>query len=214
MSRTSNRPGRAALRRLREADPALADAMRRSAAYPGFPEPSRARRESHFGALGRAILYQQLATKAADTIHRRVLALTPGPRFPRPEELLALPEGALRGAGVSGNKQAALHDLAEQVLDGRLKLASLARRSDEEIIEAIVQVRGLGVWSAQMFLMFRLGRLDVLPATDLGIQEGLRRLDGLAERPRPADVLERGARWAPLRSVAAWTLWRLTEAPG
>jgi len=187
--------------------------MRRTAPYPGFPEPSRARGESHFGALGRAILYQQLATQAAATIFRRVRALTPGPRFPRPEQLLALPDGVLRGAGVSGAKQAALRDLAEHVLDGRLRLASLARRSDDEIIEAIVQVRGLGVWSAQMFLMFRLGRLDVLPATDLGIQEGLRRLDGASERPRPAEVLKRGACWAPLRSVAAWTLWRLTEEP-
>lgn len=213
MSRTPQRPTAAALRRLRASDPALAAALRTCGPYPGFPEPARARGESHFGALGRAILFQQLAGKAAATIHRRVCALTPGPRFPRPEDLLALPEGALRAAGASGAKQAALHDLAEHVLDGRLRLTQLARRDDEEIIEAIIQVRGLGVWSAQMFLMFRLGRLDVLPGNDLGIQEGLRRLDQLDERPKPAEVLARGERWAPLRSVASWTLWRLTELP-
>ncbi|GJM20230.1 MAG: DNA-3-methyladenine glycosylase [Planctomycetota bacterium] len=211
MTAAPEHPSAAALRRLRASDPALAAAMKRCGAFPGFPEPARARGESHFGALGRAILFQQLAGKAAATIHKRVCALTPGPRFPRPQDLLALPEGQLRAAGASGAKQAALIDLAEHVLDGRLRLAQLARRSDEEIIDGIIQVRGLGVWSAQMFLMFRLGRLDVLPGNDLGIQEGLRRLDGLDERPRPADVLARGERWAPLRSVAAWTLWRLTE---
>lgn len=167
--------------------------------------------DSHFHALARSILHQQLAGKAAATIHGRVRALTPGSRFPRPEQLLELPDGLLRGAGVSGSKIAALRDLAGRVESKQLRLRGLSARSDEHIIEELTAVRGIGVWTAQMFLMFRLGRLDVLPVGDLGVQEGLRRLDGLEERPRPAEVGERGEVWKPLRSVASWILWRLAD---
>lgn len=212
MSRGPVRPTRSQLTALRRSDPALADLMARTPRYPGFPDTTRARRETHFGALFRAILYQQLAGKAASTIHGRVVALTPGPSLPRPEQVLTFAEsGALRAAGVSGNKQRALVDLAERTLDGSLRLAAAARLPDETLIERLVQVRGIGVWSAQMFLMFRLGRLDVMPDGDLGVQEGLRRLDGLDQRPAPAELAERARTWAPLRSVAAWHLWRATE---
>lgn len=213
MTASPSRPTPAQLRRLYAADPRLGAAARRVARFPGFPDPAERRRTSHFAHLARAILYQQLAGKAAATIHGRVLRLTSGSRFPSAEQLLAIPESALRGAGVSGNKQLALRDLAARVVDGRLRLTSLARRDDEEIIEALTEVRGIGVWSAQMFLMFRLGRLDVLPIADLGVQEGLRRLDALSERPKPRELEARGEPWAPLRSVAAWVLWRLTEEP-
>jgi 3-methyladenine DNA glycosylase/8-oxoguanine DNA glycosylase len=180
--------------------------------FPGYPQRSDSQARTHYEALARSIVYQQLAGKAAATIHSRVCALSGHGRFPRPDELLALPDQRLRAAGLSRNKLAALRDLATRIADGRLKLPSLGRRSDDEIIERLVEVHGIGPWSAQMFLIFRLGRLDVMPADDLGVREGLRRLDGLDERPAPAAVRERAECWAPLRSVAAWTLWRVSDA--
>lgn len=209
-SRPAPRPTSAQLARLRRADPALGAALRRVDPYPGFPDPRHARL-THFDHLARSIVYQQLAGKAAATIWRRFAALGDGARPPRPPAVLGLSDAALRGAGLSGNKAAAIRDLARRVIDGELRLRGLGRLPDEAVIERLVAVRGIGVWSAQMFLIFRLGRLDVMPATDLGVREGLRRLDGLDERPPPAAVLERAEGWAPLRSVAAWTLWRLTE---
>ncbi|MHC4844739.1 MAG: DNA-3-methyladenine glycosylase family protein [Planctomycetota bacterium] len=185
--------------------------MKRTEPYPGFPRKGTPGGESHYAHLARSILYQQLAGKAAATIHGRVCALTPGRGFPRPPDLLRLSDARLRSAGLSGNKLAALRDLASRVVSGDLKLASISRLSDERVIDRLVEVRGIGVWTAQMFLMFRLGRLDVMPAGDLGVQEGLKRLDGLDERPAPATVLERAEVWAPLRSVAAWHLWRLSD---
>lgn len=184
--------------------------MQRLAPFPGFPEPDHKRRP-HFHALARAIIFQQLAGKAAETIHGRVVALTPGASFPTPREVLELPDERLRGAGLSRNKLLALRDLANKVHSGELDLARIARRGDQHVIDALVTVRGIGEWSAQMFLMFRLGRLDVMPCADLGIQEGLRRLDGLPERPKPKEVLARSTPWRPLASVASWYLWRLTE---
>ncbi len=124
---------------------------------------------------------------------------------------MALSEEELRGAGLSGAKFASLRDLAERSLDGRLKLRSIGRMADEDIIDVLVQVRGIGRWTAQMFLMSRLARLDVLAPDDLGLREGCKRLDGLKERPTPKELSSRGAVWAPLRSVASWVLWRLTE---
>ncbi len=187
----------------------LGRALRQVPPFPGFPRKRTG--ETHFHALARAILYQQLAGKAAATIHGRVLALTPGPRFPTASELLALPDEALRGAGVSRGKLAALRDLAERSLDGRLPLRRIGALPDEEILERLVEVRGIGPWTARMFLLFRLGRLDVLAPDDLGIREGLRRLDRLPERPSPRAVEARGEVWRPLRSVASWALWRLCD---
>jgi len=200
-------PTSAELRALARREPVLGRAMRRVPPFPGFP--AGAAHDSHFHALARAIVYQQLAGKAAATIHGRVKRLSAGSRFPRPDELLALPEGDLRGAGVSQAKTLALRDLATKALDGTLRLRSIGRLTDDDVVERLIQVRGIGVWSAQMFLLFRLGRLDVLPATDLGVQEGLRVLDGLDERPGPAEVEARAAPWHPLCSVASWVLWRL-----
>jgi 3-methyladenine DNA glycosylase/8-oxoguanine DNA glycosylase len=126
--------------------------------------------------------------------------------------VLASPEDALRGAGLSRAKVEALRDLATRALDGRLRLRGLSRLADEDVVARIEEVRGLGEWSAQMFLLFRLGRLDVAPAGDLGVQEGLRLLDGLSARPTPRAALLRMECWRPLRSVGAWTMWRLVEA--
>ena len=166
---------------------------------------------THFHSLARSIIYQQLAGKAAQTIHDRVAALGARKPFPTAAELLEIPEERMRGAGLSRNKLAALRDLAEHVESGRLRLAAIGRMEDEAIVERLIEVRGVGRWTAEMFLMFRLGRLDVMPATDLGVREGLRRLDALAERPLPATVLERAEAWRPLCSVASWVLWRLAE---
>lgn len=207
------RPTRAALLGLRRADPVLAEALRRHGPYPGFPDPARARRETHFAALARSIVFQQLAGAAASTIHRRVCALTPGPGFPAPAAFVRLSDETLRGAGLSRPKLLALRDLAERTLDRRLVLASAGRLPDDEIVARLVEVRGIGRWTAQMFLMFRLGRLDVMPSGDLGVQEGLRRLDRLRARPAPDALEARAERWAPLRSVAAWTLWRVADDP-
>ncbi len=211
------RPTPAQLRALARRDPALGRVLRSVPAFPGFPEGAQSVQRSHFHALARAIVYQQLAGAAARTIHDRVVALTPGRGFPRPDEVLALPDEALRGAGLSRAKLAALRDLAGKVESGELRLRSIGRRSDEEVVAQLTTVRGIGEWSAQMFLLFRLGRLDVMPSGDLGVQEGLRRLDGLTERPTPKQVLERSEPWRPLRSVASWALWRLVdldELPG
>lgn len=202
-------PSPAALRALDRRDPALGRARRRLEAFPGFPAPGQT--GSHFHALARSIIYQQLAGAAAKTIHDRVVRLTPGRRFPRPEALAKLRDERLRGAGLSAAKLAALRDLSDRVLSGSLPLTAISRRSDGEVIERLVEVRGVGPWTAQMFLMFRLGRLDVLAPGDLGLQEGLRRLDGLDVRPKPRELEARGQAWAPLRSVASWVLWRLSD---
>lgn len=187
--------------------------MDRVAPFPGFPAGARAR-GTHFGALGRAIVYQQLAGKAAAAIHRRVVALTPGASFPTPEQCLSLADDLFRSAGLSAAKTRSVKDLARHVTEGSVRLRSIGRRSDEEIIGELTQVWGIGEWSAQIFLMFRLGRLDIMPHTDLGIRVGLKRLDGTDERPTPDAVLQRARAWQPLRSVAAWVLWRLTDTPG
>ncbi len=184
--------------------------MRRVGPFPGFPPPG-AKRVTHHATLTRAIVFQQLATRAAETIHARACALTPGPRFPSAQEILRLEVAQLRAAGLSAAKVAALRDLAERALDGRLQLARIGRLSDEAVIEHLVQVRGIGEWSAQMFLFFRLGRLDVLAPGDLGLQEGLRILDGLEERPSARELAARAEVWRPLCSVACWTLWRIVE---
>jgi DNA-3-methyladenine glycosylase II len=134
-----------------------------------------------------------------------------GRRFPTPSEALALGESTLRSVGLSRAKTRCILDLADRVESGRLKLRSIGRLPDQEIIERLTEVWGIGVWSAQMFLIFQLGRLDVMPCGDLGVQEGLRRLDGLEDRPAPADVLARAECWKPLRSVASWVLYRVCD---
>jgi len=190
------------LRSLAQRDPRLGAAMLHLPKFPGFPELGQPRR-TRYESLASAIVFQQLAFKAANTIHGRVCALTPGPRFPQPHEILQLSDEGLRAAGLSRAKLAAVRDLAAHLGDGRLHLASIHHRSDSEIIEALSAVRGIGSWTAQMFLIFHLGRLDVLPIGDLGVQEGLRILDGLEKRPTPKELQARGEVWAPLAAGSA-----------
>ncbi|HEX2053707.1 MAG TPA: methylated-DNA--[protein]-cysteine S-methyltransferase [Actinomycetota bacterium] len=167
---------------------------------------------SIFVALARAITYQQLSGKAAETIYGRMCAL-----FARPEagptagELLRLTDDQLRGAGVSRPKIRSLRDLAERQLRGEIPTLAEARLlPDEELVERLTRVRGIGRWTVEMLLMFRLGRPDVLPAADLGIRKGFARVFG-GELPLPAEVEERGERWRPYRTVASWYLWRAVD---
>ena len=165
---------------------------------------------THFDAVCRSIVYQQLSGKAAATIHGRVLDLYGG-RAPMPAELASTPDERLRAVGLSRQKLSYLKDLGARVAAGALPIETLHELSDEEVIEALVQVKGVGRWTAQMFLMFRLGRPDVLPELDLGIQKGIQRVYRLRSLPPPARVLKIGAKWAPYRTVASWYLWRSLE---
>lgn len=159
-----------------------------------------------YGALLRTIVNQQLSTKAARTIHGRVLELFGG-ATPSPERLLEASEEELRGAGLSGRKVTYIRDLARHVLSGELELDRLGELSDEEAIEEIVAVRGLGRWSAEMFLIFHLERPDVLSGGDLGIRKAIQVGWELEEMPTPERVLEIGEPWRPHRSLASLYLW-------
>jgi DNA-3-methyladenine glycosylase II len=205
-----NRPSKEQLRDLARRDPRMGALINAAIPFPGFPLAAQAR-VSHFESLAHAIVFQQLSTQAASTIWQRACALLPGTRFPKAEELLDLDDDTLRGAGLSRQKVASLRDLATHVVEGRLNLRQLGRMRDAEVTEHLTQVRGIGPWSAQMFLLFKLGRLDVIAPNDLGLQEGLRRIDGLTERPTPSQLLARSEAWAPLRSIASWYLWRAAE---
>jgi DNA-3-methyladenine glycosylase II len=197
---------RAALRHLSEADPVLARVIRRVG--PCRLEPRRT--GTHFEALARAIVYQQLSGKAAGTIHSRFLSLYPRRRL-RPAAVLATDDAALRAVGLSRQKIGYVRDLAAKVDANEVPLARLDRLTDAEIIERLTRVKGIGRWTVQMFLMFRLGRPDVLPELDLGVQNAVQKAYGLAKRPTPKELLEIGAAWTPWASVASWYLWRSLE---
>ena len=186
----------------RRVDPVLARVMESVGAY----RPSDRTAGTHFNALVRAIVFQQLSGKAATTIYNRFAALFPD-NAPTPEGILALSDEQLRGVGLSRQKSGYLRDLAAKVHGGALPLEHVHDLGDAELIAHLVQVKGIGKWTAQMFLMFKLGRADVLPELDLGIQNAIKR----AYRKRkvgPKDVLRIGAKWSPYASVACWYLWR------
>jgi DNA-3-methyladenine glycosylase II len=164
-----------------------------------------------YGALLRAIVGQQLSTKAARTIYLRVLDLFDGVT-PSPEQLLDAREADLRAAGLSGRKTEYIRDLASHVLSGELELDRLEELGDEEVIEEIVAVRGLGRWTAEMFLIFHLERPDVLSGGDLGIRKAIQIEYGLEEMPPPSQVIEIGERWRPYRSLASIYLWESLAA--
>ena len=165
---------------------------------------------THFDALVRAIVYQQLSGKAASTILGRVLAIFDN-RYPSAAELLAVPEARLRAAGLSRQKLGYMRDLARRVADGTLPIEQMDSLDDAQIIEALTAVKGIGRWSAQMFLMFRLGRPNVLPDQDLGIRKGLQRAYRMRALPPPKKVQTIGARWSPYATYACWYLWRLLD---
>jgi len=168
---------------------------------------------SPFASLAESIAYQQLTGKAAATIFSRVLALYRPKRFPSPEDILATRDEALRAAGLSRAKVAAVKDLSLKTLDGTVPtLAAIRRLDDEEIVARLTAVRGVGRWTVEM-LLIRLGRPDVLPAYDYGVRKGFHRTFGTRGLPTPAQVLRRGERWRPYRTVASWYLWRAIDNP-
>lgn len=170
------------------------------------------KRWSPYKALVQSVVFQQLNGTAAATILGRVKALFPGSKFPTPEQLLAASDEQLRGAGLSRAKTAAVKDIAAKVLEGVVPDTRVINGlSDAEIVERLTVVRGVGPWTAEMLLIFMLGRRDVLPATDYGVRKGFALTYGWKELPKPAEVLEFGERWRPYRTYAAWYLWRALE---
>lgn len=195
----------AAARVLADRDPVIAYLVARAG-----PMKLRRPMDTHFAALARSIVYQQLAGRAAAAIHGRLVAALED--HVEPEAVLALTDEQMRAAGLSANKTASLRDLAVKVLDGTVLLDSrgLARESDGEVISRLVTVRGIGEWTAQMFLMFQLRRLDVWPTGDLGVRKGYGLAWGVA-MPTPRQLAELGEPFRPYRSVAAWYCWRACE---
>lgn len=173
--------------------------------------PKRVRGMTPYHYLVRAVAHQQLHGVAAERILARFTALTPGPLYPTPSELLALPERALRAVGFSTAKARALRDIAAHALDGLIPSArALARLDDEDVIERLTAVRGVGRWTVEVMLL-RLGRPDVLPADDLGLRSGFRAAYDAPALPSPRELRTFGERWRPHRSTAAWYLWRAAD---
>ena len=199
----------AAVAQLRAADAALARII--DAVGPLRLAPKRT--PSTFVALAEAIVHQQLNGRAAATTFARLCALFPRPLLgPTPEQLRRMPDAALRGAGLSQAKLLALRDLAERACAGEIPgLGALREMADEEIVARLGQVRGIGRWTVEMLLIFRLGRPDVLPSEDFGVRKGLAVALRRRELPAPDEVRARGARWRPYRTAASWYLWRAAE---
>jgi DNA-3-methyladenine glycosylase II len=217
--RTPRYDGAEACRALAAADPKLGALIERA----GPLTLKLKSQHSPFDALLEAIVSQQVHAAAARAILHRILTLF-GEIHPTPELLLQQPDEALRAAGLSQNKMLAAQDLARKTLDGTVpSLAAIRRMSDEEIIERLSSVRGVGVWTVQMFLMFRLGRPDVLPLSDYGVRKGFALTFNRLPKSKPFDatmladpkmMARRGERWRPWRSVAAWYLWRACDLAG
>jgi DNA-3-methyladenine glycosylase II len=163
-----------------------------------------------FALLVRSILSQQISTKAARSIRLKLEAQTNGAGL-TPEVIAKLPEATLRSAGLSGQKTAYLYDLSAHVLDGRLELARLHKLPDEEVIAELIAVKGIGRWTAQMFLMFGLGRLDIFPVDDLGLRSAIRELYQLPDAADKAAFLRIAEPWRPYATIASWYTWRLSD---
>lgn len=197
-----------AVRHLAASDPRLAALIARARPF----EPRASVLARPFDALAESIAYQQLSGKAAATIWGRVRALYPKRKWLDPKTVIATPDEALRGCGLSGAKTAALKDLAAKRLDGTVPSGpALARMGDEEIVTRLTTVRGIGRWTVEMLLLFELGRLDVWPVTDYGVQKGFAKTFGKRKLPTPKELLRAGEKWRPYRSVAAWYFWRALD---
>lgn len=199
----------AARRHLTKTDPRLAAIIKRV----GPCRLHSAAPQDPFEALTLSIASQQLSVKAADTIFRRFCDLFPPDRKPTPERVMTLTDDQIRAVGYSRPKVSFIKDLASHVLDGRLDLKGLTEHPDEEVMRQLVAVKGIGRWTAEIFLMFRLGRLDILPADDLGLMNAVQRGYGKRKRPTAKQLRKRGEAWAPYRSVAAWYLWASLAKP-
>jgi DNA-3-methyladenine glycosylase II len=200
----------AALKHLAAADPV----MRRLIHEIGPCTLAPKTRRPPFQSLVQAVAHQQLHGTAAGAILRRFVKLFPGRRFPRAEDLAAVTDAALRGAGFSRAKIAAIRDLAAKTLDGVVPSSrQIARMPDDEIIACLTEVRGVGRWTVEMLLIFQLGRPDVLPADDYGVRNGFRIACRRRALPTAKEILARGERWRPHRTTAAWYLWRAADRP-
>jgi len=192
-----------ALAHLSEVDPVLGAIIELT------PFDMQLRSGKPFDSLFRTILFQQLAGAAANAIQRRLLDLhEPHGQVPTPEQLLETTDEEFRSVGVSRQKAAYMRDLAQKTLDGTLDFAHFPEMGDAEVIKRITAVHGLGEWSAHMYLMFHLGRPDVLPIGDLGVRNGMKLAYGLEKTPTPKEATAIGAKWAPYRSVGSWYMWR------
>jgi DNA-3-methyladenine glycosylase II len=194
-------------RHLRKIDPVMKELIREL----GPCTLARARGWTPYHSLVRAVAHQQLNGAVAERILARLIALTAGPDYPTPDELLALPEGALRQVGFSTAKALALRDIAAKTLAGVVPTPrALARLRDEQIVERLIEVRGVGRWTAEI-LLIRAGRPDVLPVDDFGLRNGFRAAYRKRQLPAPRELGAFGERWRPFRSVAAWYLWRAAD---
>ena len=188
----------------------MADLIARSRRYNIAPAVSI----RPFDALAGSIAYQQLSGKAAATIFGRVRGLYPKTKWLDPAKILATPDDALRSAGLSRAKTAAIKDLAAKTIDGTVPSGhALLRMSDDEIIARLTQVRGIGRWTVEMLLLFDLGRPDVWPVDDYGVRKGFAKTFGRRKLPTPKQLIKSGEKWRPYRSVAAWYFWGALEAP-
>lgn len=200
----------AACRELAGRDRALGAVIERVGGDGFVSRPSR----SAFESLTHSIVYQQLSGKAAETIFGRFRSLYAGGDFPEPEMVLSTPHRKMRAAGLSEAKARAIKDLAAHAARGEVpSIPELRALPPEEIVERLTVIRGIGRWTVEMLLLFRIGHPDVLPAHDLGIRKGLARIQRRRELPEPEAVMRRGERWKPYRSVASWYLWRAAELP-
>ncbi len=199
--------GRRAVRALKASDSKLARMIENVGPLRLEPDGM----QSPFHALAESIAYQQLTGKAAATIFGRVCDLFPRKK-PTPERLLHVPDATLRACGLSRAKTLAVKDLAAKTLDGTVPtMRRLVKMSDDEIVERLTSVRGIGRWTVEMLLIFRLGRADVLPTNDYGIRKGFKIVYGTRELPTPRQIAERGERWRPFRTAASWYLWRAID---
>lgn len=196
------------LKALSRSDPILGGVIQRVGPCELRPE----RRRQPFESLVTAVAHQQLNGVAAGTILRRFCALFPGRKFPGPEDLGEVTDEQLRGVGFSRAKVAAIRDIAVKALDGTVPTSrSIARMGDEAIIERLTACRGVGRWTVEMLLIFKLGRPDVLPVDDFGVRQGFQWAYGWERQPRPKELAEFGERWRPYRTTASWYLWRAVE---
>ncbi|HXM95552.1 MAG TPA: DNA-3-methyladenine glycosylase 2 family protein [Candidatus Dormibacteraeota bacterium] len=200
-----------ALRHLAERDPRLANLIKSSMQF----QLDEVRAETPYEALLESIAYQSISGKAAATIFGRIKALSAAGRAPTPEEMLKLRKSALRKAGLSGAKILAMKDLAQKTLEGVVPTREQAQTmSDEELVDRLTSVRGIGAWTVEMFLIFTLGRPDVLPIHDLGVKKGWAVTYGKKHMPKPKELLAFGEQWRPYRTIASWYMWRAFEKAG
>lgn len=203
--------GRDPLQHLHKADKILSKLIRRVGEYALKPDG----KQEPFHALLESIVYQQITGKAARTIVGRLKDCFPHKSFPTPHELLKLSDEELRAAGLSRNKAASLRDLARKSADGFLpSLKQIRKMGDDEIVECLTEIRGIGRWTVEMFLIFNLGRMDILPVNDYGVRKGFALTYGLKELPSPKELAAHGEKWKPYRTVASWYLWRSLDTQG